>query len=65
MDADKRQIGPVTTAVTGGVALAGIICWIIEEITRVEVPTDVQGYMGIVFAIAAGWAVKPRGKRAA
>jgi hypothetical protein len=65
--ADKRQIGPVTTAAGGGVAAAGIICWLVELIFHIDVPTDVQTYIGIVLVIAAGWAVKPasRGKRVA
>lgn len=62
---DKRQIGPVTTAAGGGVALSGIICWLLEEFAHVTVPTDVQTYFGIVLVIAAGYAIKPRGKRAA
>lgn len=62
---DKRQIGPVTTAAGGGVALAGIISWLLEITLHIEVPTDVQTYMGIVFVILAGWAVRPAGKRAA
>lgn len=62
---DKRQIGPVTTAVSGGVAASGLICWLIEEFLHREVPTDVQTYIGILFAIGAGWMVKPRGKRVA
>jgi hypothetical protein len=65
MDVDKRQIGPVTTAASGGVAAAGIISWLIEEFAHKEVPTDVQTYMGILLVILAGWAVKPRGKRVA
>jgi len=62
---DKRQIGPVTTAASGGVAAAGVIAWLVEIIWHVQVPTDVQTYLGIVFVIAAGWAVRPRGKRVA
>jgi len=65
MDVDKRQIGPVTTAASGGVAAAGILCWLLETAFPVEVPTDVQTYMGIILVIIAGWAVKPRGKRVA
>lgn len=64
-DVDKRQIGPVTTAAGGGVALAGIIAWLLEITLHVEVPTDVQTYMGIVFVILAGWAVRPAGRRVA
>lgn len=64
MDVDKRQIGPVTTAAGGGVAAAGLISWLIEEFAHIEVPSDVQTYMGILFVIVAGWAVKPKGKRA-
>jgi len=62
---DKRQIGPVTTAASGGVAVAGILTWLIEEFTNVDVPDQVQTYMGIVLVILAGWAIKPRGKRVA
>ena len=62
---DKRQIGPVTTATTGGVALAGILSWLFEEFTGRDVPTDVQTYLGIVLVILAGLAVRPAGKRAA
>lgn len=62
---DKRQIGPVTTAASGGVAVAGILTWVIETVAHVDVPDSVQTYLGIVFAILAGLAVKPRGKRVA
>jgi len=62
---DKRQIGPVTTAASGGVAAAGVLSWIIETVWHLEVPTDVQTYLGILFVIAAGFAVRPAGKRAA
>lgn len=62
---DKRQIGPVTTAAGGGVAAAGVLSWIVEQVWHIDVPTDVQTYLGILFVIAAGWAVRPRGKRAA
>lgn len=62
---DKRQIGPVTTAAGGGVAAAGVLSWIIETFAHIEVPTDVQTYLGILFVISAGWAVRPRGKRSA
>lgn len=55
--ATTRNIGPVTTAATGGAALAGIVCWLAEIIFAVEVPTDVQGYLAVVFVILAGWAV--------
>jgi len=64
-DADKRQIGPVTTAASGGVAAAGVLSWLIETIVHIQVPTDVQTYLGILFVIAAGWAVRPAGRRAA
>jgi hypothetical protein len=59
---DSRQIGPVTTAATGGVAAAGIICWLVEIIWHVDVPTDVQTYIGVILVIAAGWAIKPHTK---
>jgi len=65
MNVDKRSIGPVTTAATGGVALSGILCWLVEEITRRDVPDNVQTWLAILFTIGAGFAVKPRGKRAA
>lgn len=59
---DPRQIGPVTTAAGGGVAAAGIICWLVETFAHIQVPTDVQTYIGIILVIVAGWAVKPRNK---
>lgn len=62
---DGRQIGPVTTAASGGVAAAGVVSWLVQTFAHVTVPTDVQTYLGILFVIAAGWAVKPRGKRVA
>lgn len=62
---DKRQIGPVTTAASGGVAVAGILVWLIETFAKVDVPDSVQTYLGIILAILAGLAVKPRGKRVA
>jgi hypothetical protein len=65
MEIDKRQIGPVTTAATGGVAAAGVLSWVIETVAHVDVPGDVQTYMGILFVILAGWAIKPNGKRVA
>jgi len=58
---DKRQIGPVTTAASGGVAAAGVLSWVVEQIWEVQVPTDVQTYLGILFVIIAGWAIKPKG----
>lgn len=65
MEPDKRQIGPVTTAVTGGVALSGVVCYAIEEITNRQIPDQIEYYLAILFAIGAGWLVKPKGKRAA
>ena len=62
-----RTIGPVTTAAGGGVAVAGILSWLLGVIFGLEVPTEVQTYMGIVFVLIAGFLVKPttRGKRVA
>jgi len=65
MDVDKRQIGPVTTAAGGGAALAGIICWGLGRFAGVDVPSDVQGYLALLFVIIAGYLVRPAGKRAA
>jgi len=61
---NPRQIGPVTTAASGGVAAAGVVSWLIETFAHIPVPTDVQTYLGILFVIAAGLAVKPRGNGA-
>lgn len=58
-DTPTRTIGPVTTAAGGGVAVAGIICWLVELLAHVEVPTDVQTYIGIVLVLIAGYWVKP------
>lgn len=65
METDKRQIGPVTTAAGGGVAVAGVICWLFEEFTKRDIPDNVENYVAIILAIAAGWAVRPHGKRVA
>lgn len=65
MSVDKRQIGPVTTAAGGGVAAAGVISWVVEQIWHIQVPTDVQTYFGILLVILAGWMVKPKGDHAA
>jgi len=62
---DKRQIGPVTTAATGGVALSGVVCWLSEQITQTEIPDNIELYVAILFTIAAGYLVKPKAKRAA
>jgi len=63
--ADKRQIGPVTTAASGGVAVSFLIAWLVEEFTGREIPSDVQAALGVVLVIIAGWLVKPQGKRVA
>lgn len=60
-----RTIGPVTTAAGGGVAVAGIIAWLLNVTLGVDVPNEVQTYMGIVFVLIAGWSIKPKGKRVA
>ncbi len=61
-----RTIGPVTTAAGGGVAVSGILAWLLGVIWGVDVPNEVQTYMGIVFVLLAGWLVKPStGKRVA
>jgi len=65
METDKRQIGPITTVVTGGVALAGIICYAIEEISAREIPDNIEWYAAVLFTIIAGWSVKPKAKRVA
>jgi len=62
--ANPRQIGPVTTAASGGVAAAGVVSWLVETFAHIPVPTDVQTYLGILFVIGAGFAVRPRGKAA-
>jgi len=62
---NPRQIGPITTAASGGVAAAGITTWLIETLCNVPVPSDVQTYLGILFVIIAGWAVKPRNNQGA
>ena len=62
---DKRQIGPVTTAASGGVAVSFLIAWLVEEFTGREIPSDVQAALGVVLVIIAGWLVKPQGKRVA
>ena len=55
----NRTIGPVTTAASGGAALAAIVCWVISQFAHIDVPPEIQGSVGIVFVILAGWAVKP------
>jgi hypothetical protein len=55
-----RTIGPVTTAAGGGAALAAIIAWLLETFGHVQVPTEIQGALAVLFVILAGWAVKPR-----
>lgn len=61
-----RTIGPVTTAAGGGVAVAGILSWLLGLTLGVDVPSEIQTYMGIVFVVIAGWMVKPStGKRVA
>ncbi len=61
-----RTIGPVTTAAGGGVAVSGILAWLLQVTLGVDVPNEVQTYMGIVFVLIAGWMIKPStGKRVA
>lgn len=63
---DKREIGPVTTATTGGAALVGILAWGAEAFAHVEIPVEVQGYATVLVVLIAGYLVKPgTGKRIA
>jgi len=62
--ADKRQIGPVTTAATAGAAASGLIAWGLKQV-GIDMEPEVQGYLAILLVVAAGWAVRPHGKRAA
>lgn len=56
----ERTIGPVTTAAGGGAALSAVISWLLEITLHVDVPTEIQGALAVLFVILAGWAVKPR-----
>lgn len=62
---DKRQIGPVTTAAGAGAALSGLIAWLLSEFAHIDMPPAVQGYLAILFVVAAGFLVRPKGKRVA
>jgi len=55
-----RTIGPVTTAAGGGAALSAVISWLLETLLGVQVPTEIQGALAVLFVILAGWLVKPR-----
>lgn len=55
-----RTVGPVTTAAGGGAALSAVISWLLETLLHVQVPTEIQGALAVLFVILAGWAVKPR-----
>lgn len=61
---DKRQIGPVTTAASAGAAASGLIAWGLKQF-GVEMEPEVQGYLAILLVVAAGFLVRPKGKRAA
>lgn len=62
---DKRSIGPVTTAAGVGAAASGLLAWLLKEFAHIDMPPEVQGYLAIILVVAAGYAVKPKGRREA
>lgn len=58
----KRNVGPVTMATGGAVALTTLIVGVLDRV-GVPVTTIEQGALSIVFLMLAGWAVRPSGRR--
>jgi hypothetical protein len=63
--ADRRQIGPVTTAAGAGAALSGLIAWLLKQFLHIDMPPEVQGYLAILLVVIAGFLIKPKAKRVA
>ena len=58
----SRTVGPVTTASAAGGAAAVVLVYVVEQVTGVDVPTLVEGALGLLLTIAGGYLVKPRGR---
>jgi len=56
-----RAIGPVTTAATTGAAAATILVWLVEELTRRDIPSLVEGAIVVLLTAAGGLLVPSRG----
>jgi hypothetical protein len=63
--ADRRQIGPVTTAAGAGAALSGLIAWLLKQFFHIDMPPEVQGYLAILLVVIAGFLIKPKAKQVA
>ena len=61
---EQRQVGPVTLATGGAAAVTTLICGVLDRV-GVPLSTLEQGSITVCIIMLAGWAVYPRGRRAA
>jgi len=58
-----RQVGPVTSAISGSLAVAMIVAWILRQF-GVEVPADIQAAVSVLVSLIAGHFARPAGEHA-
>ena len=58
MNNTERQVGPVTSAITGSLAVAMILAWVLRQF-GVELPADIQAAISVLISLIAGYAVRP------
>ena len=60
MAVDKpRTVGPVTTGAGAGAAAAVVLVYVAEQLTGWDVPSLVEGALGVLLTVGGGWLVRP------
>ena len=55
----SRTVGPVTTASAAGMAASVVLVYVVEQLAGLDVPTLVEGALGLLLTVAGGYLVKP------
>lgn len=57
----NRQVGPVTSAISGSLAGTMILAWILGQF-GINVPNEIQAAFSVLISLIAGYAVPPVGE---
>lgn len=55
----QRTVGPVTTAAAAGAAASLVIVYVVEQLTGLDVPGNVEDALGLLLLVIGGWLVFP------
>jgi len=56
-----RQVGPVTSAISGSLAVTMILAWVLQQF-GINVPSEVQAAFSVLVSLVAGYAVPRQGE---